>query len=218
MVTTNKFEAESDKIEFAKRLTEAKADSPLRDLSQTQFGKMVGVSQSMVQLWLSAASKPRHTTILKIAEILRVSPVWLEYGLTGESEQYTAQEQAALHCRSHFPISYDKYTIKDVPVINRDCLVRVEGGQIDGYLRPLDFLCKEFDEVAKRHADYVIFRLKNTSENLICQQMSGKEGDLLFRLVNGKPIGHPSFCYNYSDGVVHCAIHSVYKDSSLWSE
>lgn len=62
-------------------------------LSQTDFGKLVGVSLSSVQKWESGENTPTPQVQYVICDKFGINPTWLE---TGEGERLKVQESARL--------------------------------------------------------------------------------------------------------------------------
>lgn len=68
---------------FGKRLRES---IQKKDWTQAAFAEMLDVSSQTVQQWLKDDNYPTVANVLRIADILNVSPAWLLFGETGSSE------------------------------------------------------------------------------------------------------------------------------------
>lgn len=66
-----------------KRRMELKATDP--NFSQSTFAKRIGVEPPTVRDWESGKSSPKRDKVQKIAELLRVDPIWLEFGFENSS-------------------------------------------------------------------------------------------------------------------------------------
>lgn len=68
---------------FGKRLRES---IHKKDWTQAAFAEALEVSSQTVQQWLKDDNYPTVANVLRIAEILGVSPAWLLFGETGSSD------------------------------------------------------------------------------------------------------------------------------------
>ena len=67
---------------FGKRLRES---IQKKDWTQAAFAETLDVSSQTVQQWLKDDNYPTVANVLRIADILGVSPAWLLFGETGLS-------------------------------------------------------------------------------------------------------------------------------------
>ena len=68
---------------FGKRLRES---IQKKDWTQAEFAETLDVSSQTVQQWLKDDNYPTVANVLRIADILNVSPAWLLFGETGSSD------------------------------------------------------------------------------------------------------------------------------------
>jgi len=80
-------------MDMAKIIREAREKL---NLNQSQLAELVGVSPQAVQQWESGATQPRGKRLNKIAEVLKVPPTQILFGmLPGETEEKLEEVAAA---------------------------------------------------------------------------------------------------------------------------
>lgn len=92
-------------------------------MSQTDFGRAIGVSLSSVQKWESGENTPTPQVQYVICDKLGISPKWLE---TGEGERLKVQESALLIPRL-------QRILQDYPLVAKTLEAAME------VMRPEDF-------------------------------------------------------------------------------
>ncbi|HET7062503.1 MAG TPA: helix-turn-helix domain-containing protein [Nitrosospira sp.] len=73
-------------MNFAKVIREAREKL---NLNQSQLADLVGVSPQAVQQWESGATQPRGKRLSKIAEVLKLSPTLMHFGIFTEAAEST---------------------------------------------------------------------------------------------------------------------------------
>lgn len=80
-------------------------------LTQQAFADAIGASQSAVGNWESSLNNPDRGRILKIAEVLNVSPYWLEFGgADDKARSYEIKSNAA-------PVGPVQFPQHDLPIL-----------------------------------------------------------------------------------------------------
>ena len=196
-----------------------------KDLTQTELGKLFGVSQPAAKKWLDGDAIPGREIILLMSQRLECSPEWLEYGVGTapswfnlELEPEAELELSASHSSQYTTINEAIYTLENAPVCEAEYTLQLGGGMLPNYPDPARFSCIPFDEDAKENAKYVVCRKPDSKSAIICMQ-TGPKGDrtILAQLVDGRRVDHPDYFLSYSSVEILCAIFDVASDSSLWS-
>lgn len=78
-------------MNFAKIIREAREKL---NLNQSQLAELVGVSPQAVQQWESGATQPRGKRLSKIAEVLKLSPALLQFGIVAEQGEGESPKSA----------------------------------------------------------------------------------------------------------------------------
>ena len=63
------------------------------NISQSELARKIGVTPQAVQKWEKAKTVPRGPTLQKLADVLGVSPAYIQFGITDAVPDYPAVEQ-----------------------------------------------------------------------------------------------------------------------------
>lgn len=89
----------------------------LRDLTQSAFADMIGVSPSAVTDWVKERAEPRNDKIEAIAEVLGVSPNEIRLRLGRMDEELPISEEAAIIAKGLDSIEDDDLRIATLQAI-----------------------------------------------------------------------------------------------------
>ena len=158
---------------FGKRLRES---IQKKDWTQAAFAEMLDVSSQTVQQWLKDDNYPTVANVLRIADILNVSPAWLLFGETGSSEDLLVavpEYDIKFSCGNGHALFEDREPIRYVYYLrswfaaNEMNPQRVARGRISGdSMEPLlfedDSVLIHFDETQVVDGKVYAFRVDET--------------------------------------------------------
>lgn len=96
------------------------------NLNQSQLAELVGVSPQAVQQWEAGATQPRGKRLNKIAQVLKLPPALMHFGIPAEAS--TAMHGAAVSGRDartgqSFKTAIEKSISNEKPASNNDPLI-----------------------------------------------------------------------------------------------
>lgn len=94
------------------------------NLNQSQLAERVGVTPQAVQQWESGATQPRGKRLNKIAEVLKLPPALMHFGVPMRQPEQVAETTPALNKPDKANSDKSPKGAADMPVSGREALIK----------------------------------------------------------------------------------------------